>query len=44
MKKGVVFIEDRYISADIKKGDFFNKDNIRIIRPGDGAPPISMNL
>ena len=28
-----------YVCKDICMGDKFNKDNIRIIRPGNGAPP-----
>jgi N-acetylneuraminate synthase len=28
-----------YAIKDIKKGDFFSKDNIRVIRPGDGLHP-----
>lgn len=29
-----------YVSKDIKIGDVFNSDNLKIIRPGDGAPPM----
>lgn len=29
-----------YVSRDIKIGDIFDNDNIKIIRPGDGASPM----
>ena len=28
-----------YVTKDINEGDVFSKENIRILRPGDGAPP-----
>lgn len=28
-----------YVSSDIKEGEEFTRDNIRIVRPGYGAPP-----
>ena len=28
-----------YVAKDIRIGEKFNSDNLRIIRPGDGAPP-----
>jgi pseudaminic acid synthase len=35
-KKNVIFKRSIYVSKDIKKGEKFSSDNIRIIRPGDG--------
>ena len=38
-KKSLVFRRSIYASADIAPGDLFTRDNIRIVRPGNGAPP-----
>lgn len=38
-RKSLVFRRSIYASADIAKGDQFTEYNIRIVRPGDGAPP-----
>lgn len=38
-KESLIFRRSIYISEDIKVGDYFNEKNIKIIRPGDGAPP-----
>ena len=38
-KKSLPFRRSIYISADIKAGEVFTTKNIRIVRPGYGAPP-----
>ena len=35
----LVFRRSIYVASDINKGDLFTSKNIRIVRPGDGAPP-----
>lgn len=37
--KSLTFKRSIYVIKDMKKGDVFTKDNIRIIRPGLGASP-----
>ena len=37
--KSLVFRRSIYVSADITKGEIFTEQNIKIVRPGDGAPP-----
>lgn len=34
-----IFRRSIYVSKDINPGDLFSHDNLRIVRPGDGAPP-----
>ena len=38
-RKSLIFRRSIYVSKDIQEGDIFTTDNIRIIRPGDGAHP-----
>jgi pseudaminic acid synthase len=38
-KKSLVFRRSIYAAKDIAVGDTFSTDNIKIVRPGDGAPP-----
>lgn len=35
----LIFRRSIYVSKDIAPGETLNTDNIRIVRPGDGAPP-----
>ena len=38
-EKSLIFRRSIYASANIAPGDLFTRDNIRIVRPGNGAPP-----
>ncbi|QNG28271.1 pseudaminic acid synthase [Synechococcus sp. HK01-R] len=38
-KKSLVFRRSIYVAADMAAGDLFTEDNLRIVRPGNGAPP-----
>lgn len=38
-QKSLIFRRSIYVSADINEGELFSTQNIRIVRPGDGAPP-----
>ena len=37
--KSLVFRRSIYVSEDIKAGDIFTAQNLRIVRPGHGSPP-----
>ncbi|MAQ88970.1 MAG: pseudaminic acid synthase [Rhodopirellula sp.] len=38
-EKSRLFRRSIYVCKDVAEGDLFDETNIRIIRPGDGAPP-----
>lgn len=38
-RKSLIFRRSIYVAEDINPGDFFTAKNIRIVRPGYGAPP-----
>jgi N-acetylneuraminate synthase len=38
-KKSLVFRRSIYVSRDVKAGEVFGPDNLRIVRPGDGLAP-----
>lgn len=38
-KASLRFRRSIYVAENIKKGDFFTSENLRIVRPGNGAPP-----
>lgn len=42
-QKSLVFRRSIYASVDIAAGELFTRDNIRIVRPGHGAPPSLFN-
>lgn len=37
--KSLIYRRSIYVTSDISEGQTFSRDNIRIVRPGDGAPP-----
>ena len=38
-KKSLIFRRSIYVAEDIAEGDMFTSKNLRVIRPGHGAPP-----
>tara|TARA_B100000035_G_C20936930_1_gene525625 strand:- start:9 stop:1058 length:1050 start_codon:yes stop_codon:yes gene_type:complete len=38
-QKSLVFRRSIFVAADIAEGDVFTHNNLRIVRPGNGAPP-----
>ena len=38
-KKSLIFRRSIYVAEDIAEGEVFTESNLRIVRPGHGAPP-----
>ena len=38
-EKSLIFRRSIYVAEDIRKGEKFSNKNLRIVRPGMGAPP-----
>ena len=38
-RKSLIFRRSIYVAEDIAEGDLLTTRNLRILRPGDGAPP-----
>jgi len=40
----LIYRRSLYIAEDMQKGDFFTKNNLRVVRPGLGLPPKYYNI
>jgi N-acetylneuraminate synthase len=38
-RKSIQFRRSIYVASDIAEGEYFSTKNLRIVRPGNGAPP-----
>ena len=43
-KGSLIYRRSLYIAEDMQKGDFFTKNNLRVVRPGLGLPPKYYNI
>ena len=43
-QKSLVFRRSIYVAEDIAEGELFTAKNLKIVRPGDGAPPKLLNF
>ena len=43
-EKSLIYRRSIYVSSDIKQGDLFSTENLRIVRPGDGCDPSLLSL
>jgi sialic acid synthase SpsE len=38
-EKSRLYKRSLYVARDIQAGEVFTKENLRVVRPGDGLPP-----
>ena len=43
-QKSLVFRRSIYVAEDIAEGELFTTKNLKVVRPGDGAPPKWLDL